>query len=146
MFSIDTNILVYAHNQSSEFNAKAVHFLERVLNERNKSGNLSVCLTTQVLTEFMNVITRQTLQKPLSLAEAIQIVNDYLDSGIKIIHQKSTQIRTLLEILSSVKTRKKFFDVALAATLKDNHVRGLYTLNIADFIEFGFLEVKNPLI
>jgi predicted nucleic acid-binding protein len=65
MFSIDTNILVYAYNQYSEFNKSAVLFLEKVLNERNKSGSLSVCLTTQVLIEFVNVITRQTLESPL---------------------------------------------------------------------------------
>jgi uncharacterized protein len=145
MFSIDTNLLVYAHNQYSEFNKRAVFFFEKVLNERDKSGNLSVCLTTQVLIEFVNVITRQTLEKPLSIAQAIGIVNDYLACGIKIINPKNTQLRTFLELLTSVKTRKKVFDVALAATLKDNNVKGFYTVNIADFKDFDFLEVINPL-
>lgn len=42
-------------------------------------------------------------------------------------------------------TRKRVFDVALAATLKDNGIVGLYTANVADFEGFGFLEVINPL-
>ena len=79
MFSIDTNILIYAHNKDSEYNEKATAFLEKVLNERDEEGNLSVCLTAQVLMEFVNVITRQNLEKPLSLSEAIQVTNDYLD-------------------------------------------------------------------
>ena len=145
MFSIDTNILIYAHNKDSEYNEKATAFLEKVLNERDEEGNLSVCLTAQVLMEFVNVITRQNLEKPLSLSEAIQVTNDYLEAGIKIVYQRETQIRTFLDLLSSVTTRKKVFDIALAATLKDHEISGIYTANAADFKDFDFLEVINPL-
>jgi hypothetical protein len=44
-----------------------------------------------------------------------------------------------------ISTRKKVFDVALAATLKDNHISGLYTNNVDDFEGFDFLRVINPL-
>ena len=44
MFAIDTNILVYAHNKDSEFNEKATLFLEKVMNDRDEEGNLSVCI------------------------------------------------------------------------------------------------------
>ncbi len=145
MYGIDTNLLVYAHNQDSKLNEKAAVFLEKVMNELDDEGNLSVCLPTQVLVEFLNVITKSNLEKPLSIAEAVIVVQDYLDAGIKIIHQQETQIQTFLELLRSVTTRKKVFDVALAATLKDNAVSGLYTVNTQDFIEFDFLEVINPL-
>ena len=37
------------------------------------------------------------------------------------------------------------YEHALAATLKDNGIMGLYTVNVADFEEFAFLEVINPL-
>lgn len=71
MFAIDTNVLVYAHNEDSEFNDKATVFLEKVMNEQDEKGNLTVCLPSQVLTEFVNVITHQRLVKPLSLPKAI---------------------------------------------------------------------------
>ena len=145
MFSIDTNLLVYAHNKDSEFNKEAVSFLEKVLNDRDEKGNLTVCLTTQVLIEFVNVITRQRLDRPVSITGAIQIINDYLAAGIKILSQRNTQLQTFLELLSSVKTRKKIFDVALAATLKDHNITGIYTVNVDDFKEFDFLEVRNPI-
>jgi len=44
-----------------------------------------------------------------------------------------------------VTTRKKVFDVALAATLKDNDISGLYTVNVDDFKGFDFLTIVNPL-
>jgi len=145
MFAIDTNILVYAHNKDSEFNKRATVFLEKVMNDRDDDGNLSVCIPTQVLMEFINVITRHNLKSPLSLPEAIKIIQDYLDTDIQIINQRETQIQTFIELLSSVTTRKKVFDVVLAATLKDNHISGLYTLNVNDFENFDFLEIINPL-
>ncbi len=37
------------------------------------------------------------------------------------------------------------FDIALVATLKDNDISGLYTVNVHDFDGFDFLEVVNPL-
>ncbi len=145
MFAIDTNILVYAHNKDSEFNEKASAFLEDKMNKRDSEGKLDVCIPSQVLMEFINVITRQTLKSPLSLSEALQIVQDYLDTNVQIVNQQETQIQTFLELLSTVTTRKKIFDVVLAATLKDNDISGLYTLNVADFQEFKFLHIINPL-
>ncbi|MBI4648673.1 MAG: PIN domain-containing protein [Bacteroidia bacterium] len=145
MFAIDTNILVYAHNKDSSYNKKASAFLEKAMNERNDEGILSICIPTQVLMEFINVITRQNVEKPLSLSNAIEIVKEYIKTGITIINHRETQIQTFLDLLSSMTTRKKVFDVALAATLKDNNIKGLYTVNVTDFKDYDFLEVKNPL-
>lgn len=145
MYAIDTNLLVYAHNKDSHLNKEASEFLGYVMNTRDEDGNLAVCIPAQVLTEFVNAITRQNVQKPLSLAEAVEVIKDYIDSGIRIIYQKETQLQTLIELLTSIKTRRKVFDVALVATLKDNGISGLYTVNVGDFEGFGFLEVVNPL-
>ncbi len=95
LFAIDANLLVYAHNTDSKFHEKAAAFIEKVMNERDDDGKLSVCLPAQVLMEFIHVITWQRLEKPLSLSEAIRVVQDYLDTGILIIYQRETQIQTL---------------------------------------------------
>jgi predicted nucleic acid-binding protein len=144
-FAIDTNLLVYAHNIASEFHEEARAFLEKVMNERDEEGGLSVCVPVQVLLEFIHVMTWQRLQNPLSLSQAIRVVEDYTDTGVTIVHQRETQLHTFLDLLSTTTTRKKIFDVTLAATLKDNGIVGLYTANTADFEDFEFLEVINPL-
>ena len=145
MFAIDTNLLVYAHNTDSEFHKQAATFVTKVINERDHKGQHTICLPTQVLSEFVHVVTWQRVEKPLSIVEAIRVVRDYRDVGIPIIHQRETQIQTFLEILESSTTRKKVFDMVLAATLKDNGISGLYTVNVSDFKTFDFLEVINPL-
>lgn len=145
MFAIDTNLLVYAHNTDSKFHKQAAAFVSQVTNEHDQKGQHKICLPTQVLSEFVHVITWQRVEKPLSITEAVRVVRDYRDMGIPIIHQRETQIQTFLELLESSTTRKKVFDIVLAATLKDNGISGLYTVNVDDFKTFDFLEAINPL-
>lgn len=145
MYALDTNLLVYAHNTASPFHAQAKVFVEQMMNTRDAEGNLSVCLPAQVLMEFLNVITWHRLESPLPLVEAVKIVQDYLATGVTILYQQPTHLDTLLNLLKSVTTRKKVFDVALVATLKDHGIPGLYTVNTKDFGEFTFLDAKNPL-
>ena len=145
MYALDTNILVYAHNVKSSYHASAKVFIEQVMNVRNTDGQLSVCFPAQILMEFLNVITWHRLEAPLPLPDAIQVVQDYLATGVTILYPQRTQLETLMDLLKSVPTRKKIFDVALVATLKDHEVPGLYTVNTKDFEEFTFLDTKNPL-
>ncbi|MEB4592510.1 PIN domain-containing protein [Candidatus Thiothrix sp. Deng01] len=145
MYALDTNLLVYAHNVDAPFHEAAKAFIEKVMNERDDEGKLAVCIPAQVLIEFINVITWTKLESPLSLPEALQIVQQYLDTGVTIVHPLPSQLNTLLELFANVQTRKKVFDTALAATLRDNGISGLYTLNVKDFVCFEFLGVVNPL-
>lgn len=115
------------------------------MNQRDKDGNLSVCIPSQVLTEFINVITKQNIVHPIKLEYAISIVQDYLKTGVLILYQKKSQIATLINLLEQTTTRKKVFDIALAATLKDNNINGIYTANTKDFEEYEFLIVENPI-
>jgi uncharacterized protein len=146
MYAIDTNLLVYAHNTASPLHTQAKTFVESVLNQRDSEGGLSVCIPAQVLTEFLNVITWHRLEAPQPLPQAIQIVQDYLNTGVPILYQQTTQLDTFMSLLQNVSTRRKIFDVALVATLKDHGVSGLYTVNTSDFDEFSFLDVKNPFL
>ncbi len=145
MYALDTNLLVYAHNVKSPYHRPAKIFVEQVMNSRNADGQLSVCFPAQILMEFLNVITWHRLEAPLSLSDAIQVLQDYLDTGVTSLHPKPTQLVTLMSLLKSVSTRKKILDVALVATLKDYGIAGLYTVNTKDFEEFTFLNANNPL-
>ena len=145
MYALDTNLLVYAHNTASPFHPRAKAFIEKVMNEQDAEGHLPVCIPGQVLMEFLNVITLHQLESPLSLHDATQLVQGYVDTGVTILYPKLTQLSTLLNLLKSVTTRQKVFDVALVATLKDHGNSGLYTVNTNDFKQFAFLDVQNPL-
>ncbi len=146
MFALDTNILVYAHNLASPFHQKAKMFVEQIIGEEDEFGNPVICIPLQVCAEFINVCTRQTIGKPLTISEAIKEIHRYDEYlNIQILYPRSTQLKTFLNLLESTTTRKKTFDVYLVATLKDHEIEGLYTVNVEDFEEFTFLKVKNPL-
>lgn len=146
MFALDTNILVYAHNKSSPRYTDAKVFVERMIREEDTDGKPLVCIPLQVCAEFINVCTRKTIGKPLSMVDAIKVIREYSESlEIPIISPKPAQLQTFLTLLKTTKTRKKVFDIFLAAVLKDNFIEGLYTVNVNDFKEFTFLKVENPL-
>jgi uncharacterized protein len=146
MYAIDTNILVYAHNLSSPLYQKARGFLKSILLKANGTEKTIIGIPLQVCAEFMNVCTRQNVGTPLSIPEAISIIRLYTEVlEISVIYPQPTQLQTFLTLLETTTTRKKVFDVALVATLKDNNVAGLYTVNVDDFKDFPFLNAENPL-
>jgi predicted nucleic acid-binding protein len=73
MYALDTNILVYTHNLKSAFHPKAKEFVERIVAEEDTAGKAVVGVPLQACSEFINVITRQTIDKPLSLPDAILV-------------------------------------------------------------------------
>jgi len=146
MYAIDTNILVYAHNRSSPWYQKARGFLKRILMELNGTEKTIIGIPLQACAEFVNVCTRQNVGTPLSIPEAIDILRLYTEVlEVPVIYPKMTQLETFLNLLETTTTRKKVFDVAIAATLKDNQIEGLYTVNVDDFKDLPFLQVENPL-
>lgn len=99
----------------------------------------------KLLIEFISAVTSQRVEKPLTIAQATSVVEKYLDSDVDILLQRGTYFRNFIELMESTTARKRIFDVALAATLKDYGISGIYTANVDDFASFDFLEVINPL-
>jgi predicted nucleic acid-binding protein len=145
MYAIDTNLLIYTHNIDSPLHESAKNFIEKVMNERDQNGELSVCIPAQVFVEFISVVTSKKVPKPLSINQGKDIVQDYLNAGAKIIVPQTTYLQNFLELLAKITSRKQIFDVAIATILKDNLISGIYTVNVDDFKDFDFLEVINPL-
>lgn len=140
LFAIDTNLLVYAHDEDNIYHQRAKEFLTKIL----KSNPQSLCIPYQVFLEFINTLTRR-LATPLSVPQAIMLAEYYQSLNIKIIYPKETQLTTLLEIFKSTPYKNRLFDIAIIATLKDNGIQGIYTVNTKDFADYNFLTVINPL-
>lgn len=145
-FAIDTNILVYAYNQGSPFHQKAGQFLSQKMTQFDEFGQLSICICQQSCIEFVHSITWHRLERPLTLQQAIDVIDYLQDCGLTIIHPKNTQITTFANLIKTHFSRNKIFDTAITATLKDNGINGIYTANTRDFTDYPFLTVINPLI
>lgn len=140
LFAIDTNLLVYAHDNDNPYHHRAKTFLIQQL--QNNPQNL--CIPYQVFMEFINTITRR-VPNPISVQQAIELVEFYQSLNIKIIYPKTTQLTTFLDIFKQTPYKNRLFDIAIVSTLKDNGIQGIYTVNVKDFKDYPFLTVINPL-
>lgn len=145
IFAIDANILVYAYDELSPFHEQAKAFLIQKINTQI-NGKPNICICYQTCTEFMYSSTFSKLQNPLTLEQAQFIINQLIKYKVDVIYQKPTQLQTFLEIFNQKPSRKRLYDISLIATLKDNHINGIYTVNTKDFSDYPFLTVINPLI
>lgn len=141
-YLIDSNILVYAINEDSEY-----HLKSRNLIEQANQGKIKVCVSLQNLLETFAIITdKKRIDNPISYEEAIGIIEtDYIyNPRIEKILPKLSVIPIVSELIRKYKINKQeVFEVFLVATMIDNEVKGIYTKNTKDFEKFEFLEVKN---
>lgn len=137
---IDTNVLVYAADESSEF-----HEASRSLRDNE---DIPLAVTPQILMEFYAIITdSRRVTSPRSGDEARAEVEKYANSPrIMTLHPAEdilTRVIALLESYPQV-TRQTIFDLFIVATMLDNGVNRIYTFNESDFTLFTEIEVLRP--
>ena len=142
MYLLDSNILIYAHNNASPFYRKARSILGDVL-----IGDLDGCVSFQNLYEFYSIITdSKRIERPLDSSQAMKILFSYLNAeNLPKIYAKSTNLAGTIELLKSYEVkRQQIFDLILITTMIENEVLGIYTADEKFFKQFNFLEVVNP--
>jgi predicted nucleic acid-binding protein len=136
---LDTNILVYYHQELSLFHQQAKELMEKGLR-----GAVSLCICPQVLMEFYSTITNpKRVTDPVSPGEAIQEVEKYFTRRwIAKIHPKEDVLAITLDLLKRYPVKQmEIFDLQLVATMISNQVKQIYTVNRDDFVKFTEIEV-----
>jgi predicted nucleic acid-binding protein len=139
---LDTNILVYAADETSPFHSAA-----KVIREKGLRGEISLCICPQVLTEFFAIVTdSKRVSNPRTQEEAhIEIVKYTHSENFLKIYPGSKILEGILDLLKKYKvTKQEIFDLQLVATMLSNNVTRLYTYNKDDFIKFKEIEVLSP--
>ena len=140
---LDTNILVYADQKQHEY-----HQASKTLRDQGLRGEISVCISPQVLSEFFATVTnRKQVTDPLSSEEAMDEIKKYDRARRirKIYPGKEVfkHVRALFVQRSTIKGQH-FFDLLLAATMLENGINRIYTYNTADFAPYTEIEVLTP--
>ena len=102
------------------------------------------CIAPQNLTEFAAVVTRpRFVDPPLDPRECARRAGDLYRSRTlgKIYPKRGTILRALREGAARGVTGAGWYDLFLAATMRDARVRTIVTENARDFREFDFLNV-----
>ena len=139
---IDTNILIYAADETSPFHQSA-----RSLRKKGLSGELSLCVWPQIFNEFFAIVTDpKRVERPRTPKEALQEIEKYSKSkNIVKIYPGPGVIEITLDLLKKYRiTKQNIFDLHLVATMITNNITRLYTYNQDDFSLFEEIEVSKP--
>lgn len=142
MICVDANLLLYAYDQSSPVHQPASRWLASVF-----SGSEPIGFTWPTILAFLRISTSaKVFRDPLSIEEAVTIVDDWLDHPMVSVLQAGEdhwdRLRPLL--LETGSNGKLVMDAHLAA-LSLEHGTTLITRD-RDFALFPGLHVVNPLL
>jgi uncharacterized protein len=142
-FAVDVNLLVYASDLGSPYQAAAQDFLR----ERTR-GREIFCIAWLTAMSYLRIAThRGILASPLTPAEAFANLAD-LEAfpHVRMLSEKEGFLSAYAEVVAGESLRGKLVpDAHLAAILLQHDVRTLFT-NDSDFRRFSFLDVRNPLV
>ena len=134
----DTNVLLSAVDRKRALNPHALHVLNVLPNR-----GVELCLSGQVVREFLAVCTRPVEVNGLGLATQLAVRN------VKAILERSTLLEEtrgvserLLRIADRTRcTGTRLHDANIVATLQEHGLSRLVTDNLSDFDGFDELEL-----
>lgn len=141
MTLLDTNILVYAVNEDSEFHKTASEIHSKVLD-----GSIQACISLQNLIEFYSIITSNRVQNPLPAKIAFDEIDKYIaDQRIKKIQFNGDALVALRELAIKYNvTAQNIYDLKIVATMLVNNIGKIITANERDFKKFSEIKIVNP--
>lgn len=129
---VDTNVLVYSTVSGNPWHTQAREWLASL---QNKGQDL--CVTTQILREYMVVLTRgNVFEKSFSVDQVLTQIQVLL-SGLTVLDESLPVSELLRTLVHRYQVRgKKKHDANVVAVMLTHGVRRLATFNPADFRRF----------
>lgn len=143
MIAVDTNVLVYAHREDSEFFDQASSCLQQLA-----EGTAPWALPWPCLHEFFSVVTHPRIYAPPTSAKlALAQIDAWLESpSLVLLTESAEHWHTLRGLLQSGRVLGPMVhDARIAALCVQHGVNELWSVD-RDFGRFPKLEVRNPLL
>jgi predicted nucleic acid-binding protein len=140
---LDTNILVYAHDSSSQYHTDAANLLTMVF-----ENSLQGVIAEQNLIELYRILTNPVAMRSrsLSASQAKQLIqNTYLTGNFELVYLTKETIQKTLELAVQKNiTSAKIFDLRLAAVALSAQINYFIIYNTKDFTEIDGLTALLP--
>ena len=143
MIAVDTNLLVYAHRQDSDFHGQAAEAVRTLAN-----GKGSWAIPWPCLHEFLAIATHPRIYSPPSTTEqAADQVDAWLQSPSLQLIAETVEYWPVLRrhLVDGKVTGPLVHDARVAAICIAHGVRQLWSAD-RDLGRFGGLDVHNPLV
>lgn len=140
MILIDVNLLLYAYDPTSRMHKRAAAWLERVMKDEPRVG-----FAWTTILAFLRITTHPRLARPISMADAVSIVSDWLEAPSTVILEAGERHWDILgKLLPQAQARGPLVMAAHLAALALEHGATLCTSD-RDFLRFPGLRLLNPL-
>jgi predicted nucleic acid-binding protein len=142
MIFIDTNVLVYSTDADSPLYSVARQRLQQFIDQ-----NLIICISNQVLREYIGVVTRLSIAKRQYNPALVRENVSSFEKEFYVLQEDRETRRRLLSLLShTVIGGKQVHDANLVATALQHGIKAICTHNVADFKRFDTLIDIIPLV
>lgn len=141
MLSIDTNILLYAHNRDCPEHAAARAFID------DCAARSDIAICELVLVELYQLLRNPAvLSRPLSAPAAAGVCLAWRNNPRWAVLESAPVMDSVWAIAQRPDIARRFvFDARIALTLRHHGVTDFATRNITDFQAFGFARLINPI-
>lgn len=143
MIALDTNLLVYAYREDSQFHFPAMEHLRPLL-----EGRSPWALPWPCVHEFLGVVTSGRVYKPASpLSNALRFLDSFMTSPqLHLLSESPGYFDKLCELALAAKlSGPRIHDARIAALCLHHGVHELWTAD-RDFSSFPKLKTRNPLV
>lgn len=143
MIALDTNLLVYAHREDSEFHHKARDLVESLRRQLAPWAIPWPCVH-----EFIAIVTHPRIYQPAStLSEAFGFLDALFESrSLQLLPESHGYFDTLQKISLPARVKgPRIHDARVAALCLHHGVRELWSAD-RDFSSFPPLTTRNPLV
>jgi toxin-antitoxin system PIN domain toxin len=143
MIAVDTNILIYAHRNDSEWHQAAFRCIAGLAESPELWGVPWSCIH-----EFLAIATHSRIyQPPTPIATALRQVEIWMESpSLRLLGELKGHWEELREVLAAGKiTGGAVHDARVAAICREHGVSELWSAD-RDFTRLPGLRVRNPLV
>lgn len=128
---IDTNILVYATDDESPFQAKSLGTLKQFMTNR-----IDFAISPQIVREYLVVLTRGLPPDDPARSAALHNVGKFIEA-FALLDENSETVAKLQTIMETFAVGgKQIHDANIVAVMQANGVKRLLTHNLDDFKKF----------
>lgn len=125
---IDTNILIYATNDESPFQAQSLGLINRMM----KDGRACV-ISPQIIREYLVVFTRELLPNDPARAAALSNIEKFLEVFTLLEENQQTVARLTALVADGKSGGKQIHDANIVAVMLVHGVKRIATHNLDDF-------------
>jgi uncharacterized protein len=141
LIAVDTNILVYAYDESSSLHDRALAAMDRLVDEPSWG------LPWIVAGEFYAVLTNPRRWRVPQIDGAVAALNAWISTpGARLLGESPAQWALLAPLIVAARPKgRKIHDARIAAVCLAAGVRELWSVD-RDFSWYPQLRVRNPLL